>query len=75
MIVTPPTNTGAKRATRITLPPLHGTVHKAFPSYGFIEFRDPAAPEGARGTSRVFFHASEVEGGIQLKARRLGLSP
>jgi cold shock CspA family protein len=59
--------TGARHATRITLRRKTGVVVLVKAGYGFVEL---SAEEGGSGRgSRLFFHATEVEGGVALKER------
>jgi cold shock CspA family protein len=72
--------TGARRAARVTLLRRTGTVVSVKPAYGFLEVHPEAGDVAAAGgppaggahvgrPARVFFHASEVEGGASLRER------
>jgi cold shock CspA family protein len=56
--------TGSQRATAVALLPQTGAVVAVKPTFGFIE---PAGGDAAGG--RIFYHASEVEGGGPLAPR------
>ena len=53
-----------RRATQVRLLSLEGTVKAAKQGFGFIRFQFKGSDE----ERSVFFHSSEVEGGLALKA-------
>jgi len=55
---------GARRATAISIPLQQGVVVATKPAFGFLE---PAGD--ALGSARIFYHNSEVEGGVALAPR------